>query len=65
MALRQCEFEFIDALKKDLESVEAVLSIACGVGVQTMSERHENKIAGIPIVRIAKDRPEAVKGLLG
>ncbi|MHC4327679.1 MAG: methylenetetrahydrofolate reductase C-terminal domain-containing protein [Planctomycetota bacterium] len=41
---RQCEFEFIDVLKKDLESVEAVLSIACGVGVQTMSERHEGTI---------------------
>lgn len=41
---RQCEFEFIDALKKDIESVEAVLSLACGVGVQTMSERHEDTI---------------------
>ncbi len=35
---RQCEYEFIDTLKEDVESVEAVLSIACGVGVQTMSE---------------------------
>ncbi|MBW8038445.1 MAG: hypothetical protein FVQ85_00410 [Planctomycetes bacterium] len=35
---RQCEYEFIDELKNDIESVEAVLSIACGVGVQTMSE---------------------------
>ena len=41
---RQCEYEFIDELKKDLSSVEAVLSIACGVGVQTMSERHADTI---------------------
>ena len=41
---RQCEYEFIDELKGDLESVEAVLSIACGVGVQTMTERHPDTI---------------------
>ncbi len=35
---RQCEYEFIDAFKEQIDSVEAVLSIACGVGVQTMSE---------------------------
>ena len=41
---RQCEYEFIDKFKKDLESVEVVLSIACGVGVQAMSERHPDTI---------------------
>ena len=41
---RQCEYEFIDEFKKDLESVEVVLSIACGVGVQAMSERHQDTI---------------------
>jgi ferredoxin len=41
---RQCEYEFIDELKKDLGSVDAVLSIACGVGVQAMSERHPDTI---------------------
>ena len=41
---RQCEYEFIDELKEDLESVDAVLSIACGVGVQAMSERHPDTI---------------------
>jgi len=41
---RQCEYEFIDEFKEQLESVEAVLSIACGVGVQTMSERHPDSI---------------------
>jgi len=41
---RQCEYEFIDELKKELEAVDAVLSIACGVGVQAMSERHPDTI---------------------
>ncbi len=41
---RQCEFEFIDELKEQIESVEAVLSIACGVGVQTMNERFADSI---------------------
>jgi ferredoxin len=41
---RQCEYEFIDAFKKDLDSVEAVLSTACAVGVQAMNERFPNKI---------------------
>ncbi|MFC1677682.1 methylenetetrahydrofolate reductase C-terminal domain-containing protein [Planctomycetota bacterium] len=41
---RQCEYEFIDEYKEQLKDVDAVLSIACGVGVQTMSERHEDTI---------------------
>ncbi len=41
---RQCEYEFIDELKGEIESVEAVLSIACGVGVQAMNERHPDRI---------------------
>ncbi len=44
---RQCEYEFIDELKKEIASVEAVLSIACGVGVQTMSE-HIPQVLTIP-----------------
>jgi ferredoxin len=41
---RQCEFEFIDPCKETFESADAILSIACGVGVQTMNERHPEKI---------------------
>ena len=41
---RQCEYEFIDEFKNELETVEAVLSIACGVGVQAMTERHPESI---------------------
>ena len=36
---RQCEPEFVDELREKLENVEAILSIACGVGVQTIAER--------------------------
>ena len=41
---RQCEFEFIDELKEELKHVDAVLSIACGVGVQTMNEHFEDAV---------------------
>lgn len=36
---RQCEPEFVDTLSRRVENVEAILSIACGVGVQTVAER--------------------------
>jgi ferredoxin len=36
---RQCEPEFVDELAEEAENVEAVLSIACGVGVQTIARR--------------------------
>ena len=41
---RQCEFEFIDSFKDQVKDVEAVLSIACGVGVQTMNEHFEEAV---------------------
>ena len=37
---RQCVQEFIEPLDEDLEEYDAVLSLACGVGVQTMAERN-------------------------
>jgi ferredoxin len=36
---RQCEFEFIDQVAERLKSYDLILSLACGVGVQTMVER--------------------------
>ena len=41
---RQCEYEFLDEIKDTVESVEAVLSIACGVGVQTMAVHFPEKV---------------------
>jgi len=41
---RQCEYEFINALKKDVESADVVLSTACGVGVQAMAVEYPDMI---------------------
>ena len=36
---RQCEREYIDTIGDDIERYDAVLSLGCGVGVQTLAER--------------------------
>ncbi len=35
---RQCEFEFVDEVLEKLKSYDLIVSLACGVGVQTMVE---------------------------
>jgi len=40
---RQCEWEFVDELKERVEGVDAILSSACGIGVQALAERFDNK----------------------
>ncbi len=35
---RQCEWEYIDPLRERLKEYDAVLSLACGIGVQAMNE---------------------------
>jgi ferredoxin len=37
---RQCEYEYNEAIAELLPQVDAVLSIACGIGVQTMNEQY-------------------------
>ncbi|MDI6762060.1 MAG: methylenetetrahydrofolate reductase C-terminal domain-containing protein [Thermodesulfobacteriota bacterium] len=44
---RQCEPEFATELSETVEKVEAVLSVACGVGVQTLA-RHFQKTPVFP-----------------
>lgn len=44
---RQCEPEFASELSETVEKVEAVLSVACGVGVQTLA-RHFPKTPVFP-----------------
>jgi len=39
---RQCEWEFIDPLKEKAPSYDAILSLGCGVGVQTLAEVFPN-----------------------
>jgi hypothetical protein len=36
---RQCEYEYNEAVTDVLPQVDAVLSLACGIGVQTMNEQ--------------------------
>ncbi len=36
---RQCEWEYIDPLADRLKNYDAILSLACGIGVQAMNER--------------------------
>ncbi len=38
---RQCEHEFFDPVIETVKKVEAVLSTACGIGVQYMAEKFE------------------------
>jgi ferredoxin len=40
---RQCEWEYIDPLKPRLDEVDMVLSLGCGIGVQTLAERFPTK----------------------
>jgi len=35
---RQCEWEYIDPLRERLKEYDAILSLACGIGVQAMNE---------------------------
>ncbi len=37
---RQCEYEFVDQVKSRLDEYEIIISLACGVGVQTITERY-------------------------
>lgn len=36
---RQCDLEFLDMLADKVKDVDAILSLGCGIGVQTMTER--------------------------
>lgn len=40
---RQCEWEYIDPLADKLEDYDALLSLGCGIGVQTLAERFPDK----------------------
>lgn len=36
---KQCEWEFVEELEEQVGQVDAVLSLACGIGVQALAER--------------------------
>lgn len=41
---RQCEWEYIDPLREQIEDVDLVLSLGCGIGVQALAERYPKSI---------------------
>lgn len=41
---RQCEWEYIDPLKEQIQDVDVVVSIGCGIGVQAIAERFPDAI---------------------
>jgi ferredoxin len=44
-AERQCEWEFVEQMSEVVSGVDAVLSIACGIGIQAVAERY----ADVPV----------------
>ncbi len=38
---RQCEWEFVEELSDIVPEVDAIISIACGIGIQALAERFE------------------------
>jgi ferredoxin len=41
---RQCEWEYIDPLKEQIDEADTVLSIGCGIGVQAIAERFPDAV---------------------
>jgi hypothetical protein len=41
---RQCEPEFVDLVEEGMAECDAVLSLACGAGVQLLAERYPDKV---------------------
>ena len=41
---RQCEYEFNEEVAALVQEADVVLSLACGIGVQTMNEQFPNKL---------------------
>ena len=40
---RQCDHEYLEEIRNNIDQYDAVLSIACGVGVQFMAEKYFDK----------------------
>ena len=39
---RQCEWEYLDEIEKEISDADVVLSLACGIGVQAIAEHFPN-----------------------
>ncbi len=40
---RQCEWEYLDEIEKEVAGAEIILSLACGIGVQAMAKHFPDK----------------------
>jgi hypothetical protein len=43
-AIRQCEWEYLDMIAEQVEGADVVLSMACGIGIQSMAEKYAPKL---------------------
>jgi ferredoxin len=43
-AIRQCEWEYLDMIADQVENADVVLSLACGIGIQSMAEKYAPKV---------------------
>ena len=41
---RQCEWEYLDAIRERVAEADVVLSLGCGVGVQALAEHYPNAV---------------------
>lgn len=41
---RQCDFEYLESIRHLVKEVDAVLSLACGIGIQSCAEAYPDKI---------------------
>ncbi|MGD8290520.1 MAG: hypothetical protein PVF37_02375, partial [Desulfobacterales bacterium] len=39
---RQCDHEYLEEIRDNIDQYDAVVSLACGVGVQFMAEKYRN-----------------------
>ncbi|HQG55112.1 MAG TPA: methylenetetrahydrofolate reductase C-terminal domain-containing protein, partial [Thermoleophilia bacterium] len=48
-AIRQCEWEYLDMIAAKVDEADVVLSMACGIGIQSMAEKFAPKLV-VPAV---------------
>ncbi|MCL5735786.1 MAG: methylenetetrahydrofolate reductase C-terminal domain-containing protein [Actinobacteria bacterium] len=43
-AIRQCEWEYLDLISDKVDQADVVVSLACGIGIQSMAEKFATKL---------------------
>lgn len=59
---RQCEYEYLEAIADQVSQADVVLSLACGIGVQTMNEKYPEKLTlpGLNTTFLGEPREQGV-----